>query len=121
MKSNNFYHVPENYFEELPQRIQKRMAEKQKNKPVWAFALRYALPVVVLGLFGLGYYALNQPLSEPQIEVSEAVIAEYLLANGVSDTELASFADNESLDNFIDQTWDLTEEEINEEDLETNF
>lgn len=121
MKHNHNYEVPENYFEELPQTIQKRVAGKQKTKSVWVYALRYAMSVVVLGLFGLGYYALNQPISEPKIEASEAVIAEYLLANGVSETELASFADSESLDNFIDQTWDLTEEEIKEEDLETNF
>lgn len=121
MKHNHNYEVPENYFKELPQAIQKRIAGKQKNKPVWVYALRYAMPVVLLGLFGLGYYALNQPLSEPKINVSEAVITEYLLANGVSETELASFADGESLDNFLDQTWDLTEEEIKEEDLETNF
>ncbi len=121
MKHNNFYPVPENYFEELPQKIQKQIAGKKESKPVWVLALRYAMPVVILGLFFLGYYAVNQPISESKIEVSEAVIAEYLLANGVSETELASFADGESLDNFIDQTWDLTEEEIKEEDLETDF
>jgi len=60
------FQVPDNYFDELPGKIQKRIiAQKQKAwyaLPVWQGALRYALPAMalVLVVFGVSKLLLLQ-------------------------------------------------------------
>ena len=48
------FNVPDGYFDKLPGIIQARIAEpKTENKTAWNFALRYALPTVVLLVVGI--------------------------------------------------------------------
>ena len=43
------FNVPEGYFDKLPGIIQARVAKPEKERsPAWGFALRYALPAVVV-------------------------------------------------------------------------
>jgi hypothetical protein len=51
------FNVPEGYFDKLPGIIQARVAKPEKERsPVWGFALRYALPTVVLLAVGIVWF-----------------------------------------------------------------
>ncbi|HOX83864.1 MAG TPA: hypothetical protein PLJ60_09490 [Chryseolinea sp.] len=51
------FNVPNGYFDKLPGIIQSRVvAPETVNKPTWGFALRYALPVVVLLVAGILWF-----------------------------------------------------------------
>jgi len=53
-----FYEVPEDYFDKLPGRIQKKIAAgKTSETPRFVYALRYAIPAVVLAAIGIAWYA----------------------------------------------------------------
>src|SRR5262245_33690840 len=89
-----FFNVPEGYFENLPTVVQSRIAGQKKEKalrPVFSYALRYALPVVILGV--IGYFWLG-PKSNP-------TDAESILAT----------IDTEDLVAYINES-DLTTEEL---------
>src|SRR5690349_6287318 len=54
------FNVPEGYFDKLPGVIQSRVAARQQEGiPVYRYALRYALPVVVILVAAI--FWLNQP------------------------------------------------------------
>jgi len=51
------FNVPEGYFDKLPGVIQARVAKPQsESSPVWGFALRYALPTVILLVVGIVWF-----------------------------------------------------------------
>ena len=53
ISNKSIFEVPERYFEELPLRIQSRIgrsAATPSARPVWQYALRYALPILLAGV-----------------------------------------------------------------------
>ena len=51
------FNVPDGYFDKLPGIIQARVAKPEKERsPKWGFALRYALPTVVLLAVGIVWF-----------------------------------------------------------------
>ena len=67
------FKVPDGYFENLPNTIQSRVASKKGEKaflPGFTMALRYALPIVVLGV--VGYLWLGP---KPEQQTTESILA----------------------------------------------
>jgi hypothetical protein len=72
------FEVPEGYFDKLPGRIQARIA-KPEPEVVWGkFALRYALPVLVMGAAAV-FFLTNRPALSPE-EVIASIESEQLVA-----------------------------------------
>lgn len=81
------FQVPEGYFEKLPGRIQDRISRPERSLEVPALgklALRYALPVVILGAAAL--FLVNKPELSPE-EVIASIESEQLVAY-LQDSEL---------------------------------
>jgi hypothetical protein len=88
------FKVPEGYFDNLPTIIQSRVAGQKKDRaffPSFTYALRFAVPVVILGV--VGYFWLG-PDSQP--ESAESILATIETADLVA---------------YLNQT-DLTTEEL---------
>ena len=65
------FNVPDGYFDKLPGIIQARVATPQnEGRPVWGFALRYALPTVVL--LAVGIFWFNQ---SPKVADAEQLLS----------------------------------------------
>lgn len=66
------FNVPEGYFEKLPGMIQARVETRKESevRPVFSYALRYALPAVVL--FVLGIFWFNR---QPHVATAESILA----------------------------------------------
>lgn len=83
------FKVPEGYFEELPMRIQSRIAtnpEKQ-GMPAIRVALRYAMPLVAILAIGVVWYMESRPVT---IQEKLAQFNEAELTLFVDDAELTS-------------------------------
>ena len=96
---NEIFDVPEGYFEDLPGRIQQRIAGKQTEvRPVFTFALRYALPAVVLLIIGIFWF--NNSLEEKSAEtILASVQTEDLVAFLNDDDFTEELLEDASLDN----------------------
>ncbi len=87
-----FFNVPDGYFDKLPSIIQARVAAPQtESKLTWKFAIRYALPTVVLLAIGIIWFT----------QTHKVVDAEQLLSS-IQTEDLVSYL-NES---------DMTTEEL---------
>ena len=85
------FDVPEGYFENLPTVIQSRIAGQKEVKafrPVLSYALRYALPVVVLGV--IGYLWLGPKATPSDAESILASIETEDLVAYINDTDLTT-------------------------------
>ena len=73
------FEVPERYFEELPLRIQARVAasyQRSAPRPVWRYAVQYALPLVlaVVILFYRYYPATDAESILESVETADLVL-----------------------------------------------
>ena len=84
------YHVPEDYFDKLPNRIMQRVTAEPKSGwswlPTFSAPLRVALASVVLLLAFVGVFFLNQDVASTQepnhlAQVSDQEIMDYLLTS----------------------------------------
>ena len=85
------FKVPEGYFENLPTIIQSRVAGRNKEKvffPGFLLALRYALPVVVLGV--IGYFWLGPKAEQKSAESILATIETEDLVAYLNETDLTT-------------------------------
>lgn len=85
------FDVPEGYFENLPTVIQSRIAGQKKEKafrPVFSYALRYALPVIVLG--AIGFFWLSPKSTPTDAESILASIETEDLVAYINDTDLTT-------------------------------
>ncbi len=100
------FKVPDNYFEALPDRIQKRVSAQQKRawyaQPLVQGTFKYALPAVTLLL--LGYVFLLSPAPQEEAlfasldEATEHEMLAFLVDNGASTQELSAVLElNEGL------------------------
>ena len=85
------FKVPEGYFENLPSIIQSRVAGQKKENaffPGFSLALRYALPVVVLGV--IGYFWLGPETQQTSAESILATIETEDLVAYLNETDLTT-------------------------------
>lgn len=79
------FEVPEGYFEKLPGRIQDRISKPEPTVAWGRLAVRYALPLVVLGAAAV-FFLTNRPELSPE-DVIASVDSEQLVAY-LEDTEI---------------------------------
>jgi hypothetical protein len=72
------FEVPEGYFEKLPGRIQARIAKPEPEIAWGKVAVRYALPLVVMGAAAV-FFLTNRPSLSPE-EVIASIDSEQLVA-----------------------------------------
>jgi hypothetical protein len=86
----DFFEAPEGYFDRLPGVIQSRVAAG-KREPVWIpyfrLSLKYALPVVIIGIASLFY--LNKPELESPENLLASIDSEQLVAY-LDDSDVSS-------------------------------
>src|SRR5690554_6608152 len=86
-----FFTVPPDYFEKLPARIQSRIAEKQRL-PVYSvagrFALRYALPVLLIVAAVVLYRGSNPDPANILASVETDRLVVYLDDTGMTTEEM---------------------------------
>lgn len=124
------YEVPDGYFDKLPGIIQSRVAE-QKARPVYMrFALRYAMPLVVLSIALFFIFRASTPTRSPEellAAVSSEELTYYLVESDFSTEELLDNIDvnevnvnelNEEILPYSDLDIDVLEEFANELPIE---
>ena len=123
----DIFKVPEGYFEDLPSIIQSRVAGQKKERaflPTFSYALRYALPVVILGAVGYFWFNPGQPktaesilatietedlvayLNETDLTTDELLESVQLDANDVDHLEDEIYGDqlsDDDLDEILDE------------------
>jgi len=82
----NIFEVPDGYFDRLPMKIQARaeITKETHSIPVWNLAVRYALPIVIVG-FALVYFF--KPRAHQTEELLAEVSNEHLVAY-LSETDI---------------------------------
>ena len=96
----NIFEVPDGYFDRLPMKIQARVETTDKTRPIpiWNLALRYALPVVIVG-FALFYYFKPKPDQTENLlaSISNENLIAYLDESDIEESDLLEIANfNES-------------------------
>jgi len=96
----NIFEVPDGYFDRLPMKIQARVETTKEihSIPVWNFALRYALPVVIAGL-ALVYYFRPRPNQTEDLlaSISNENLIAFLDESDIDESDLLEIANfNES-------------------------
>lgn len=88
------FQVPDNYFEDLPMRIQARI-QKPERKSVWAgewgLALKLAIPVLIIGIGAVLFWPKVQVASDPVANLDSVPTSEllaYLEADEISTEEI---------------------------------
>jgi hypothetical protein len=118
----DIFNVPDGYFENLPSVIQSRVSEKSRERtflPAFSYALRYALPVVILGV--IGYFWFDPAKPETAESILASIETQDLVAY-INETELTTdeLLESVQLDaNDVDQLEDqIYGQELSDEDLE---
>ncbi len=123
IRKENYFEVPDGYFEDLPMRIQAKMSKTGSSREHvfnWKPVLRYAIPVLFVGFLS---YLFFKPATESidvedyltDITYTEAV--EYLYETDLTLSEILPIVENdEDLSNLI-QPPTLEEEYYLTEDL----
>lgn len=122
----SIFRVPENYFVELPSRIQSRISGRKSfsaEKHVWQYALRYALPLVVIAAILVYNYAPEPDAESILATVETPDIVQYLQEESSLTTE--DVLDNiefktEDVEAIENEVYDLRTD-VYEQDLESEF
>lgn len=124
-KIKNIFEAPEGYFDKLPQQIQKRIHEQKPRKNVWFsfFQPKYAFvvaSVTLLLVFGGRYLMLNNKEANLTgfTEISNQQISQYLLQEGIQETELVEYYMLSSDDTENSESTAI--EEILEDEIDTD-
>jgi len=107
----NIFEVPEGYFDRLPLKIQARVEEAQVRHamPVWNLAVRFALPIVIIG-FALVYFL--KPASN-QTEVLLASISNENLVSYLDESDIEE-SDILEIANFNESDADSLSQHLND-------
>lgn len=84
------FNVPENYFDKLPAQIQSRLSTGKTDleiRPVYRYALRYALPLLLAFVIGIFFY--KNSLA-PDAESILASVQTTDLVNYLNESELST-------------------------------
>jgi hypothetical protein len=124
INKDNIFKVPDHYFEEFPDRLQKRIAEKEENKPTPVFQLRRivqlaaAAVILFFAIYGINQLN-NRPASIDQIlsDISTEELINYLVESDMSTEELLEDLDISIIASNEDPISDevMPSESINEE------
>jgi len=125
IKKKNIYTVPENYFEQLPMRIQARVNDK---KPVFGFSLNWNLSykiafpaiVMVLVVFYFGIKSNNSTLSADEIlaQVSTEDLIAYIETTDITADEIIEELDFSEIDfDEYEQSPLMQDMEINQDNI----
>jgi hypothetical protein len=99
------FNVPDGYFEKLPGIIQSRVITREKeSKPVWSFALRYALPAVILLVIGIFWL----------MPADKGINAEQVLASIETEELVAYINDSDITTDELLANLQLNDEDANE-------
>ncbi|MGC1242989.1 MAG: hypothetical protein WA874_15475 [Chryseosolibacter sp.] len=118
------YRVPDGYFENLPSRIQTRIAHEQagaRKQPVFRYSLRYALPLVIAAAVSFYYYNASKPDASSILATVETDdLITYIEESDVTTEDLLEFVEfnNEDLDSIENEVYDLDLSDTGEETLE---
>lgn len=139
INKDNVFKVPDNYFEEFPDRLQKRIAESEKNKKTPVIRLKRivqlaaAAVILFFAIYGINQMN-NQPASIDQIlsDISTEELINYLVESDMSTEELLEdldiliIASNEDLisdeiipDESIDE--EVIDEILDEYEIEMQY
>ena len=116
------FKVPEGYFENLPTIIQARVTGQKKERaflPSFSYALRYALPVVILGAIGYFWFNPAQPKTAESIlaTIETEDLVAYLTETEMTTDELLESVQLDA--NDVDQIEDeIYGEQLTDEDLD---
>jgi hypothetical protein len=116
------FKVPEGYFENLPSIIQTRVTGQKKERaflPSFSYALRYALPVVILGAIGYFWFNPAQPKTAESIlaTIETEDLVAYLTETEMTTDELLESVQLDA--NDVDQIEDeIYGEQLTDEDLD---
>jgi hypothetical protein len=127
----NIYQVPEGYFDKLPGMIQTRVAESRKTGDFhfnWSFALRYALPALVLVIAGIFWFQSSSTIEQELEQIDVEQLSFFLEDSGFTTEELAetvtwSEDDINELEDNVYSTIELSNSELDEliEELDLNM
>lgn len=122
IKKENSFSVPDNYFNELPMKIQERVQQKRVFNPVVlfellkkpAYALSFALLILLIIIIPFAISTYNNRLSNNQIsyhdfditdieyfEINEELLIEAISAGEFDENELIEEANDEMMDYII--------------------
>jgi hypothetical protein len=118
----NIFEVPDGYFDRLPQKIQERVAQPAaRPRAIWAPALRYALPVLLLAGIGIFWYQQNTPITiEDELariqpdQLTLFLEDESLTSDDLLETMTWTEEDLQSLEAQVYATFEASESELNE-------
>jgi hypothetical protein len=120
IKKSNIFEVPDEYFDRLPLSIQARIEKTRplrSSESVMSYALRYALPVVVLFVVMIAVF---RPQTDPSVETMLGSVSTEQLIAYLEDTSLTTDELLESFE-FDDELLDAVELEVyNDFELDSN-
>ena len=127
INKKNIYKVPDQYFDQLPMRIQSRVdAQKPVNRFTfsWNFAAKIAVPAMVLLLFYFGIDNSNTGQSTEQLLAmvdTEDIIA-YLETTDITTDEILEQIDLSTIElDFADEESMMQDIEMDVEDMDILF
>ncbi len=120
----NIHKVPDKYFEDLPLKIQSRIAEESRPKTwVVTYGLRYALPAILL--LAITVYVIIKPSSTDNPEqllaqVSTEELITYLESSDITTEELVESLElsDFELEFYENETGIVNELEITDDELD---
>lgn len=101
------FKVPDGYFENLPGIIQARVAQQNKSeevRPVFAYALQYALPIIAFFALGLFWF-----IGKNETPTAESILASIQTEDLVAYLDEADITTEELLDDVSLSDEDATE------------
>jgi len=124
IKKQNIHKVPDKYFDELPLKIQSKIAEESKPKNwVVTYGLRYALPAILL--IAITVYVIIKPSTTASPEqllaqVSTEELISYLEASDITTEEIVESLELSDIDfEFYENETELVDElDMSEDELD---
>ena len=118
-----FFQVPENYFDELPAQIQSRVAVSKTDRrirPVFRYALQYALPLLVVAVILFYNYSSGPDVESILASVETADLINYIHESGITTEDLVENIDFNSaeLEAIENEAYDLEFGDVENENLD---
>ena len=87
----DIFEVPEGYFEKLPGIVQSRVSASSKRKTTqWVFALRYAIPILILAGIGIFWFNNSPSYQYNELEAELEALQPDQLSIYLNDTDLST-------------------------------
>lgn len=126
IKKDNIFKVPENYFEDLPMKIQSRIAEESKPQTQTSWISQHQLTwslsaAMIVLVFGIMYF-MGKPVVQSPEEILAQVSTEDMVAY-LEDSDLTVYdiVDAVDVNDLIDTEadhWEYLDEDISADELD---